>query len=411
MTSLVEIGRAQGSTHLSDRVRYLRVSRGWSQRELASRANLSASTISRIESGARPITNVSVLTSVFLALDCKQDGLVSTPSALRASRGIDRLTEAIRQAFMATTLTEPPHQRSNSLPYAGHQAALAHQQRKDCDYRAAASMIPDALLSLHAHLHGEERVVAVPLLVRLCFDATVVLNGLGEVATAWTAAHRCRDATALAEGIGLTAVAHLAVAMVALREGADCRVLEITRAAQRRPRLSTAGAAMSLLHLATAEAGARSGLLSAALVEHHLGSASVLAGLAASDADPLGLSAHPRLTAQTRFRIAIHGNKADAAKRMLLECKDHLPSDRLQRALLHLDLGIYHLQQGDYREALTDLVGAEKAAAQYVYRSPDATRLLAQLAVVVRSDSLRRTVGDVWRRLEAYNSNAVRKCH
>lgn len=99
-----------------NRIRGLRVAHGWSLEELATRANLSASTLSRIETGHRRLA-LDQLVDLARALDTSVDQLVeAAPDDVVTSPIIDRAHGWLRWPVRADPgmtvvrqrLTEPP---------------------------------------------------------------------------------------------------------------------------------------------------------------------------------------------------------------------------------------------------------------------------------------------------------------
>ena len=99
-----------------NRIRGLRVAHGWSLEELATRANLSASTLSRIETGRRRLA-LDQLVALARALDTSVEQLVeAAPDDVVTSPVIDRAHGWLRWPVRADPgmtvvrqrLTEPP---------------------------------------------------------------------------------------------------------------------------------------------------------------------------------------------------------------------------------------------------------------------------------------------------------------
>jgi transcriptional regulator with XRE-family HTH domain len=98
------------------RIRALRVAQGWSLEELANRANLSQSSLSRIENGQRRLA-LDQLVILARALDTTLDQLVETPSddvvispMIDAAHGVMRwpVKSDPGMTVMRRRMTEPP---------------------------------------------------------------------------------------------------------------------------------------------------------------------------------------------------------------------------------------------------------------------------------------------------------------
>lgn len=393
---------AADGVHLAERLRFLRVARGWSQRQLAARADLNPSTISRIESGSRGITSISTLSSIAVALGCAVDEVLGEqPSRIMppADAGTaSPLVEPVRHALLATTLTRPPVSGVDPLPFALVQADIVHERRRQCDFRQALRVLPSALTSLHFHLHSSAHTIVLPRLVRLCLDGCAVLAGVGDLSSAWILAHRCADTAALDDDPTHRALAGLAVAGVALQQRADHRAIEVSRSTIVAYGTRGRPAAAGFLHLTAAIAGGRAGLLSASEVRDHFTHAARAAALAAAHPDTFGLVLEPALVPQARFHLAVQANDLAGAEQRLQDLRGSLCREPGNLAAFLVDLARYHLDRGEHHRSLDAVIRCEQVARQYAHHHPEAARILAQLAVAARTDTLRRRVSGVWQR-------------
>lgn len=111
------------------RIRALRAAQGWSLEELASRARLSASSLSRIENGQRRLA-LDQLVTLARALDTSLDQLVETDTDdVLASPAIDRAHGLMRWPVKADPglsvvrqrLTDPPPEASRMRAHPGRE--------------------------------------------------------------------------------------------------------------------------------------------------------------------------------------------------------------------------------------------------------------------------------------------------
>ncbi|MFV2113675.1 helix-turn-helix domain-containing protein [Micromonospora sp. LOL_025] len=399
----------QGYHHqLAQRMRSLRVARGWSQRQLAIRANLSPSTVSRLESGGRVEISVSTLTSLAVALGCSTDDLVDITSAAADAFGTYQATppasNRIRHALIATTLDSAPQGPAEPLPATAQRVVSVRRHRRACDYRSAARQAAKAMESLHQHVHGPDGPLALSLLGLLCFDTSAVLIGLQDLGTAWIAADRCR-AVASRSDRTMVAVAGLAVSQVALRQRVAHRAMDVARCGLDNVAVGTVSdlAVTVMLHLTVAGAGSHAGALSSPIVNHHLACAEQAAPHAERADDPLGLAVEPALVEQARFGIAVRLGRIGSAQRHLRTLRGRLTREPAYRSQFFLDLARFHLDQSDHHRALDCLLLAEQTAPQHAQSHPEAAEIIRRLSIVESDDATLRRVCGIWRRFQPHN--------
>ncbi|MCL7380295.1 helix-turn-helix domain-containing protein [Streptomyces sp. 35G-GA-8] len=112
------------------RIRALRVAQGWSLDELATRARLSPSTLSRIETGRRRLA-VDQLVTLARALDTTLDQLVETASDdVISSPTIDAAHQVMRWPIRADPGMTVVRQRMTNPPPEGPSSMRAHPGRE-----------------------------------------------------------------------------------------------------------------------------------------------------------------------------------------------------------------------------------------------------------------------------------------
>ncbi|MEV8391279.1 MULTISPECIES: helix-turn-helix domain-containing protein [unclassified Streptomyces] len=112
------------------RIRALRVAQGWSLDELATRARLSPSTLSRIETGQRRLA-VDQLVTLARALDTTLDQLVETASDdVISSPTIDAAHQVMRWPIRADPGMTVVRQRMTNPPPEGPSSMRAHPGRE-----------------------------------------------------------------------------------------------------------------------------------------------------------------------------------------------------------------------------------------------------------------------------------------
>lgn len=87
-------------------LREMRVRRGWSQKELARRADLSQSHIARLETGSRDGTPRSLL-ALARALECTVDELLRPREAIVPARGIGREYKRLEALILNDMVASP----------------------------------------------------------------------------------------------------------------------------------------------------------------------------------------------------------------------------------------------------------------------------------------------------------------
>ena len=301
-------------------VRMLRLSNGWSQRQLAGYAGLSSSTVSRIERGLRSADNRHVAERLAHALGCSVTELTGAEPVSRA-RACDAACLKLRQSLVATSLDEI----APSVPWhLGRLIAAAEQVRalRDrCAYAAAARAAAECLVRAHALPARRTRGQRLSILARLCFDAAFAVNSLGDGGTAWIAADRCMAAAAMAGEPTLRDGSVYARARVALSEDAPGRASRLAHAVlENNPGLAQnpdRAAAHGMLHLTAAFSAVRGNPADVVHADEHLsGAADVayrLAESATSGSDPLGLDFNSATVALSRLIVALDVGDLQAA--------------------------------------------------------------------------------------------------
>lgn len=162
----MEQGSGEVDSLVRKRIRALRVAQGWSLEELATRARLSQSTLSRIENGKRRLT-LDGLVTIARALDTSLDQLVETGSddvvtgpRIDGPHGVMRWTiknqpglSVVRQRLTDPPPDNPARMRAHSgrewlVVLSGTAVLLLGQRRIRVEANQAAefpTMLPHAL--------------------------------------------------------------------------------------------------------------------------------------------------------------------------------------------------------------------------------------------------------------------------
>lgn len=187
----------QHEDNIGVRLRALRERRGWSIRFVASRADINASTLSRLERGLRSSSNRFLLHDLAAALECSVVDITGQPypasdAALeRAHRGMTALRAALVEAAPDEPATEA--EPVIPMPRLAELAALTESRYDAADSSGMVDLLAQTIPQQHAHGVAGDRE-AVRLLAQSAYAAESIFRSLGYPAESWIAAERCREA-------------------------------------------------------------------------------------------------------------------------------------------------------------------------------------------------------------------------
>jgi transcriptional regulator with XRE-family HTH domain len=187
------------SEPIGERIRLLRMQRGWSVRHAADLAGISHSQWSRIERGERSADNRFILAAIAQALRVALSDLTGHIGLASDLDKADTKTSVyhLMQAVVESDLDDRPTTRPQPIEPLLRQLDLAISLRLKCDYTGAAGIIPDLLRGLHAVAFGADRQAALRALVLAEDTASFVVRYLGDPASAVLVADRGRQAATL----------------------------------------------------------------------------------------------------------------------------------------------------------------------------------------------------------------------
>lgn len=187
------------SEPIGERIKTLRMQRGWSVRHAADLAGISHSQWSRIERGERSADNRFILAAIAQALKVALSDLTGHIGLAGDQDKAEIKTSVyhLMQAVIESDLDDPPTVRPGSVEPLLRQLDLAMSLRLKCDYTGAAKLIPDLLRGLHAASFGAEREESLRALVLAEDTASFVVRYLGDPASAVLVADRGRQAAIL----------------------------------------------------------------------------------------------------------------------------------------------------------------------------------------------------------------------
>ncbi|MGH3623909.1 MAG: helix-turn-helix domain-containing protein [Sciscionella sp.] len=192
---------------IGDRLRHLRMQRGLYQTDVATRADISTSYLSRLEKGERRLTERSLIVRLAEALGVSPSELMGHPidwsdpqmADAQASIAALRLTLATTQLGSRSTETVRP------MPALHKETVQVVRARTDCDFVRLGAILPGLISELHTAVVdsiGEERETALHSLFVACNSAMTLAHAQGYQMEAWIAAQRVQQ---IADEIGHSA--------------------------------------------------------------------------------------------------------------------------------------------------------------------------------------------------------------
>lgn len=176
-------------------VHRIRISHKMSLDVLAGLTGLSKSGLSRIENGNRNMSR-DARSKIARALGCDISDLLGQPfpahgkTQSRAHAKVPSLRRVLHG--VAIGHGDVPVRPIEDLTV---DAAALWTYRRQCDYPAAAQLLPPLLEGLHVHARrGDRQAEALRLVVEVSSAAAFSLRALGYADLAWTAAEQCHDA-------------------------------------------------------------------------------------------------------------------------------------------------------------------------------------------------------------------------
>lgn len=334
---------------IGQRVRRYRSTQGMSLDELATRAGLSKSFLSRAERGERRLDRRAHLDALADALGVSLFNLTGQPYHPTKARDAQAhgAVPAVRVALMDTAYGERPEVESVSgvrpLPLLEREVWRVERLCEESDYTAFGALLPDLLLELHAAAadpDGTVRAAAAPLVTRACQSTFYLLKDLGYADLAWIAADRASEAAEASELPELIGLAQFLRSHALRAVGARSRALALAdRAADALQPMADdgpAGEVYGMLHLTSALSNAASGRQADA--QQHLDEAAEVASRT-GNGNSFGLHFGPTNVGIWRVAVAVEagegGKVGELARGVAV---DTVPS-RGRRAAFWSDVG------------------------------------------------------------------------
>lgn len=376
--------------HVGGTIRMLRKAAGLTQTQLARRASVSLSLLSKVECGDRAATH-ALLAAVARALRVPVERLTGQPYSdnhhdAAAHTAVDAIRSVLRRADLCDDSRHP-----RPLDQLTAEVAAVSKLRRDANYRRLATVLPGVLEDLTAVAREANSSAAATihsLLATTYHAAHTVLYRLGYADLAEVVEHKLTDTAVrsgdpLAEGLALWARAQSFQAAgdyvhgLHVMDGARARLEDQLRHHPSPAAITVYGS----LHLRSVTLASRAG--KADLARDHVAEARALAArLGGSDQVHYGLTFGPANV--TTHETAAHVELGDAAA--ALAAAEHWQPPRTmprtRRGHHYIDLARAHLMHGNRHACLAALQQARRIAPQQTRLHPmvrDTTAVLVSL--------------------------------
>lgn len=351
---------------LGDRIKRFRQQRGLAQNVCAQLAGMSASMLSRIESGDRSLERRVHIEALAGVLEISPAELLGQPYQLpgRAPSRAQASVEHIREALMGTELGEAgdlePFRPLSELDRMVTQSRISLFRAGDV--AAATIGQAEALVELHAHAvadDDDERLGALRLLALACGTAATTCKWLGYTELGWIAAVRAREAATAADDPALAAYAEYEVSYMTHPYG--LALVNAKRAIDRATGSAGDDPArmqmLGMLHLSAALSSAVTGRDDDVRV--HLADATELAQRTGDQA-AYEMYFGPTNAAIWQMAIAVEQQQGGRAREIARRLPVAAIPGRCRQATYYQDLGRALAQDGRPREAVHALLSAER---------------------------------------------------
>lgn len=365
---------------VGDRIAMWRGLRGWSQRQLADFAGLSAGFIGMLESGQRQLSRRRDLYAIADALQCTPEDLTGEPFAPADEPGVlaYAAVPALRVALIDGGPDHAPDVPARPLDQLADVIAWAARKWEDARYEAFGPRVPPLIEQLHVHAASGDAATsrqALTLLVEACYLAYGLAKALGHPELALIASDKGLEAARRVGDPTLVGFARWVQVVAMERAGARRRapLLADAAIADAEPHAGAdgeAGQVYGMLHLIAGLLAARDGRTDTS--EAHLAEAAVVAART-GEGNAYALHFGPTNLAMWRVGAAVELGEGPRA----VEVARHIDPDVLdspaRAADFYLELGRALAQTDDGSrdaEALRMFLRAERLAAQKVHTDP-----------------------------------------
>lgn len=373
----------QRDERIGTRVAAVRKLRHMTQRELARRANVSYSLVTKVESGHAPASPVFVA-AVARALRVDPQRLTGQPFREIGPAATDADVLQVRRCLLAYDLPAEPDAPPRSLAALRIDVGRASELRRDCRFARLAAMLPGLLDELTRVVAAEPSSEGYALLAETFYAAERLGSGLGYDDVYVLAVERVSWAAERAADPLWMGAAHWGRAGTLLRGGAHAQGLRLLDAARDdiTERDTDALAVVGSLHLRSALLASRSGRADDTWA--HLGEARELARRV-GDGNAYELAFGPSNTTVTGVAVAVELGDDTRALDLADDAGElTVPAER--RGHYYLDLARAHLMHGNRETALMMLRSGRRAAPEQIRYHPQAREVVLALASAGRGD-------------------------
>lgn len=377
---------------MGKRLRQIRQARGKSQEVIAGLAGISASHLSRLESGGRALDRRSLIANLATALEVAPSEITGgTTVATPDEADEDRALNNMRLALLAVTMGEPRGEPGTSAALTARVTDVLEAQRH-CRYAQVGQALPVLIRDLHATVneHREEREV-LPLIVLTHVQGTQawLMDIGGPIDLAWQAATLARHAAERLDDDMAHAVSAFGVAFGLLSAGAfDLAASTVSRV--------SAGTDTNDAMQVTGMLSLTSSLIAAAASDHAertaaLEHAAELAERTGDEGNALGFGFGPSNVGVWRMSVALEaGEHADAARIATTVNPKALPSPTRQSAYWREYGRALARMPRRHADAVRMLRRAEKISPARIHRHPFMRSILAELLTRAKDDAIGR---------------------
>ncbi|WP_405107638.1 helix-turn-helix domain-containing protein [Micromonospora sp. NBC_01405] len=359
------------------RVASWRDAAGMTQQQLADRVGVTASYISMIESGRRPVTKRSRLIALASALGVSVTDLTGQPHPPRSE---DDLAIYATVPSLRGALDDDPEAPGHSLDPAVLRASVgqAMAARMACDYKALARLLP-GLVGATRQLTDSGHPDGPRLFVRAAVTTVLAIKPFGYIDLAARYAERAELAATFA-GPAEVAAAAFAAAQSALSSGTHGgRRRSLAVATSAAERLGDTGDDEALtwygmLHLHSAMSAAS---LGTGDPDGHLAEAENAARRAGSD--PWRMEFTPANCGIWRVGVAVENGSPERAPEQARRVDRSQVRTPNRRCRLHLDAGRGWYAAGDQDRAVLAFLEADNASPAELRSRPSVREIVGQM--------------------------------
>lgn len=358
--------------------------RHMTQRELARRANVSYSLVTKVESGHAPASGVFVA-AVARALRVEPQRLTGQPFREFGSATADADVLRVRRSLLAYDLPTEPDAPPRSLAALRADVERAGDLRRACRFTRLAAMLPGLLDELAYVVAADPTGEGYALLAEAFYAAECLGSGLGYNDVYVLGVERVSWAAERAADPLWIGAARWGRAGTLMRDGAHAQGLRLLDTA--RDDISDHGDADALavvgsLHLRSALLASRSGRADDTWA--HLAEATDLAARV-GDGNAYELAFGPSNTTVTGVAVAVELTD-DVRALDLADAADELTVPAERHGHYYLDLARAHLMHGNRDAALTMLQHGRRVAPEQLRYHPQAREVVLALASAGRGN-------------------------